>query len=130
MELPPPVPPASNPEPAAGALLDGLLGSLLGDFSFWFERGLVLLRHCPDTVMAAADRSALAEQLQLASRELAAARSLRQAAPTPMALELATLAPWHRLVLEVWGLSAKLRVAQVPLPDLPPLPPLPGLGEP
>jgi hypothetical protein len=130
MEPTPPVPPASNPEPAAGALLDGLLGSLLGDFSFWFERGLVLLSHCPDTVMAAADRGVLAEQLQLASRELAAARSLRQAAPAPMALEMATLAPWHRLVLEVWGLSAKLRLAQVPLPELPPLPPLPSLGDP
>jgi len=119
----------SNPEPGAGALLDGLLDSLLGDFSFWFERGLLLLSHCPDGVMAAQDRHGLADQLQLASRELAAARSLRQAAPAPMALEMATLAPWHRLVLEVWGLSAKLRLAQVPLPELPPLPPLPNLGE-
>jgi hypothetical protein len=129
MEMPP-LPPASGPEPAPGELLDGLLGSLLGDFSFWFERGLVLLNHCPDSIMGPDERSVLAEQLQLASRELAAARSLRQAAPTPMALELATLAPWHRLVLEVWGLSAKLRLAQVPLPELPPLPPLPSLGTP
>jgi hypothetical protein len=130
METPPPLPPAPGPEPAPGELLDGLLGSLLGDFSFWFERGLVLLNHCPDAIMAPDERRVLAEQLQLASRELAAARSLRQAAPTPMALELATLAPWHRLVLEVWGLSAKLRLAQVPLPEMPPLPPLPSLGKP
>ena len=48
--------------------------------------------------------------------ELAAARALRQAAPTPMALEMATIAPWHQLVLEVWSLSAALRAAGVTLP--------------
>jgi hypothetical protein len=112
----------SNPQ-AAGLLLDGLLGSLLGDFAFWFARGQLLLEHCPEAVMASGEREALARQLEQASRELAAARSLRQAAPTPMALEMGTLAPWHRLVLEVWGLSARLRLAQV---ELPPLPPPPG----
>jgi len=112
---------APSPE-SAGELLDGLLGSLLGDFRFWLERGTVLLEHCPDQVMPAEARAQLAAQLDQARRELAAAASLRQAAPSPMALEMATLAPWHRLVLEVWGLSAKLRLAQVPLPDLPPLP--------
>ena len=123
--------PAAAPDPQnAGELLDGLLGSLLGDFRFWIERGAVLLEHCPDEVMPAEARAQLAEQLDLARRELAAATSLRQAAPSPMALEMATLAPWHRLVLEVWGLSAQLRLAQVPLPELPQLPPLPGLGEP
>jgi len=111
----------------AGELLDGLLGSLLSDFRFWFERGQVLLAHCPDQVMAAEARLALAEQLTQANLELAAASSLRQAAPTPMALDMGTLAPWHKLVLEVWGLSARMRMAQVPMPELPPLPPLPGL---
>ena len=51
----------------AGELLDGLLGSLLGDFRFWFARGQVLLEHCPDQVMPAQDRLALAEQLAQAS---------------------------------------------------------------
>jgi hypothetical protein len=121
--------PASNSE-QAGALLDGLLGSLLSDFRFWFERGQVLLEHCPDQVMPQQARLDLAEQLAQASLELAAASSLRQAAPTPMALEMGTLAPWHKLVLEVWGLSARMRMAQVPMPELPPMPPLPGLGAP
>jgi hypothetical protein len=110
----------------AGELLDGLLGSLLGDFRFWFERGQVLLEHCPDAVMPAAARLELAGQLAQASLELAAASSLRQAAPTPMALEMGTLAPWHKLVLEVWGLSARMRLAEVPMPELPPGPPMPG----
>jgi len=121
--------PESNSE-QAGALLDGLLGSLLSDFRFWFERGQVLLAHCPDQVMPQQARLELGEQLSQASLELAAASSLRQAAPTPMALDMGTLAPWHKLVLEVWGLSARMRMAQVPMPELPPLPPLPGLGAP
>ncbi|MFZ9229737.1 MAG: DUF2605 family protein [Prochlorococcaceae cyanobacterium] len=121
--------PESNSE-QAGALLDGLLGSLLSDFRFWFERGQVLLEHCPDQVMPQQARLELGKQLAQASLELAAASSLRQAAPTPMALEMGTLAPWHKLVLEVWGLSARMRMAQVPMPELPPLPPLPGLGPP
>lgn len=111
----------------AGELLDGLLGSLLSDFRFWFERGQVLLAHCPDQVMEPESRAALGQQLNQASLELAAASSLRQAAPTPMALEMGTLAPWHKLVLEVWGLSARMRVAQVPMPELPALPPLSGM---
>jgi hypothetical protein len=44
---------------------------------------------------------------------LAAARLLRQATPAPMALEMATIAPWHQLVVEVWSLSAALRAAGV-----------------
>jgi hypothetical protein len=30
-----------------------------------------------------------------------------------MALEMATIAPWHQLVVEVWSLSAALRAAGV-----------------
>ena len=43
--------PSSNDEPA-GVLLDELLESLLDDFRNWFARGVVLLDHCHDAVMA------------------------------------------------------------------------------
>jgi hypothetical protein len=107
----------SSPEPGAD-LLDHLLGSLLADFRVWFERGEQLLDLTPDAVMAPAERTALREELQQASRELVAARSLRQATPAPVALSLETLAPWHLLVMRVWSLSARLRALQVPLPQL------------
>lgn len=105
----------STPE-SAGELLEQLLAPLLDDFQQSFSRGQVLLQHCPDRVLAEADRSELQERLNRAQAELAAARALRQAAPSPMALEMATIAPWHRLVLEVWSLSAALRAAGVALP--------------
>lgn len=104
---------------SAGVLLDQLLGSLLADFEFWFERGLVLLEHCPPEVMGVPEREHLAERLHAARRELVAARALRGAAPAPMALDMEAMAPWHRLVLSVWNLSSALRQAGVPLPELP-----------
>lgn len=108
-----------QPLPESGAdLLEHLLGSLLADFRFWFERGELLLDLCPDQVMAAADRRRLRERLRQATLELAAASSLRQAAPVPMAVGLDAMAPWHQLVVEVWSLARRLRHQQIPLPQL------------
>jgi len=104
------------PPESAGELLDQVLAPLLNDFQQSFQRGLVLLQHCPERVLPEAGRTDLKDRLELAQAELAAARALRQAAPTPMALEMATIAPWHQLVLEVWSLSAALRAAGVALP--------------
>ena len=112
----------SSPSPvpeSSGELLDQLLGSLLGDFNSWFERGLVLLDHCPESVMPLDQQQALRQRLEQARKELSAASSLRQAVTTPMALEMETLAPWHQLVLTVWNLSASLRVSGVSLPAHP-----------
>lgn len=108
-----------NPLPGpeeAGELLDQLLDPLLDDFTVWFDRGKVLLEHCPDSVLPVAERRTLAEDLDQGCRALAAARSLRAAAPVSMALDLQTMAPWHRLVMRCWALAAQLRQAGVELP--------------
>jgi hypothetical protein len=105
---------ASPPPPdAAGELLDELLQPLLEDFAASFERGMHLLDHCPETVLSLGDQQRLLVRLEEARRELSAARSLRAAAPVPMALDMATITPWHELVVEVWSLSAALRAAGV-----------------
>lgn len=105
-----------SPSGSAGALLEHLLGSLLHDFRFWFERGEQLLDLCPDAVMASGEREALRQQLSQAHAELLAASSLSQATPAPVALAMETLAPWHQLVMRVWSLSASLRRSGVDLP--------------
>lgn len=110
-----PVPPAD-----AAALLESVLGPLLNDFDSSFQRGLMLLELCPDAVMHADARSVMRRRLQEAQAQLNAARALRAAAPAPMALEMATITPWHELLVEVWSLSAALRAAGVALPDGPP----------
>lgn len=101
------------PSESAGDLLEQVLAPLLDDFQQSFERGLVLLEHCPDRVLPEPERAELKRRLDRAQAELAAARALRQATPTPMALEMATIAPWHQLVLELWSLSAALRAAGI-----------------
>ena len=105
-----------SPSESAGELLEQVLAPLLDDFQQSFARGQLLLKHCPDRVLPEAERAELKRRLDQAQAELAAARALRQATPTPMALEMATIAPWHQLVLEVWSLSAALRAAGVVLP--------------
>jgi hypothetical protein len=98
---------------SAGELLDQVLNPLLDDFQQSFERGLVLMAHTPDRVLAPSAREALVQRLRQALAELQAARALRAAAPAPMALDMATISPWHSLVLEVWSLSSALRHAGV-----------------
>lgn len=103
-------------DPEAGDLLDQVLKPLLADFDESFARGLLLLAHCPDRVLTADRREALRQRLSEAQAGLAAARALRSAAPTPMALDMATITPWHELVVEVWSLSAAMRAAGVVVP--------------
>lgn len=107
-----------TPQEPAADLLEHLLGSLLADFGVWFSRGELLLDLCPDRVMAEPERLQLRQRLDEARRELAAAASLRRAAPVPMALGLDAMAPWHQLVLRVWSLSASLRRSGVALPPM------------
>jgi hypothetical protein len=101
---------------SAGELLDQVLNPLLADFEDTFARGLRLLDHCPDRVLPAERQAALLERLHQAQAALRAARALRAAAPTPMALDMATIHPWHELVVEVWSLSAAMRAAGVVVP--------------
>lgn len=106
----------------AGALLDQLLDPLLEDFFLWFGRGKVLLEHCPDAVMPAEERAAMADQLESSTRALVAARSLRAAVPVSMALDLQAMAPWHHLVMRCWALAARMRQAGVTMPPFNPEP--------
>jgi hypothetical protein len=103
--------PTPLPDPAA--LLEEVLTPLLQDFDESFQRGLLLLDHCPDRVMAPERRLAFRERLEEAQAQLRAARALRAATPAPMALDMATISPWHELLVEVWALSGALRAAGV-----------------
>jgi len=102
---------------AAAALLESVLTPLLDDFARSFARGLQLLELCPDAVLQAVARQELRQRLLTAQAQLTAANALRAAAPEPMALDMATITPWHQLLVEVWSLSAALRAAGVRLPQ-------------
>lgn len=113
---PPLQPSASGADPEPAALLDELLSSLFDDFSFWFRRGLVLLEHTPEHLLPAKEQQSLRWKLDEALQAIAATRSLRAACSTPMAVDMDAMAPWHRLMMRVWNLSAMLRIAGVDLP--------------
>jgi len=110
----PPSPSGPDSEPAQ--LLDQLLQSLFDDFCFWFERGLVLLDLTPEKLLPRFEQQALRQRLQEALQAIAATRALRAACSTPMAVDMDAMAPWHRLMMRVWSLSAMLRIAGVSLP--------------
>ncbi len=101
-----------SPE-SAGELLDQVLNPLLDDFAASFERGLLLLQDCPESLVSLAAQLSLESRLLEARAELRAARALRAATPAPMALDMATIAPWHQLLVEVWSLSSSLRAAGI-----------------
>jgi hypothetical protein len=110
--------PAPEPPPRESAeLLDQLLDSLFEDFGFWFQRGLVLLDHTPEHLLPPTEQRQLRSRLEEALRAIAATRSLRAACSTPMAVDMEAMAPWHRLMMRVWNLSAMLRIAGVALPE-------------
>ena len=112
-----------SPSPDSVELLDQLLQSLFGDFDHWFRRGLVLLDCTPEGLLPPGEQEALQRDIQAALAELAAARALRNAAPTAMAVDM--MAPWHRLMMRIWSLSALLRGAGVALPQAPEPPAMP-----
>jgi hypothetical protein len=105
--------PAPSPPDPTGPLLEEILVPLLQDYAESFDRGLLLLDHCPEAVLSLAEQHQLRVRLEEARRSLAAARALRAAAPSPMGLAMETITPWHRLVVEVWGLSARLRAVGI-----------------
>ena len=95
----------------ADALLEGLLESLLNDFSHWFNRGEELLAVCPDLVMPLEQRQAMAARLAEGKKAIAATRALVDASPQAMAVSMEAMAPWHQLVTEVWALAARISQA-------------------
>ena len=111
---PPPLPSEPDSEPAQ--LLDQLLQSLFDDFSFWFQRGLVLLELTPETLLPASEQQSLRQKLEEALQAIAATRALRAACTTPMAVDMDAMAPGHRVMRRVWNLSSMLRSAGVALP--------------
>ena len=113
----PSLPPSpSEPDSEPAQLLDQLLQSLFDDFSFWFQRGLVLLELTPDGLLPASEQQVLRQKLEEALQAIAATRALRAACSTPMAVDMDAMAPWHRLMMRVWNLSSMLRIAGVVLP--------------
>jgi hypothetical protein len=95
----------------ADALLESLLESLLNDFNHWFKRGQELLAACPDSVLNPDEREEMAVRIDEGLKAITATRSLVSATPAAMAISMDAMTPWHQLVIEVWGLAARVSKA-------------------
>ena len=95
----------------ADALLESLLDSLLNDFNHWFKRGQELLAACPDSVMTPDEREEMRVRIDEGLKAIAATRALVNATPAAMAISMEAMAPWHQLVIEVWGLAGRISKA-------------------
>ena len=95
----------------ANALLESLLDSLLNDFNHWVKRGQELLAACPDSVLTPDDREAMGVRIDEGLKAIAATRALVSATPAAMAISMEAMTPWHQLVIEIWGLAARVSEA-------------------
>jgi hypothetical protein len=95
----------------ADALLESLLESLLNDFNHWFKRGQELLAACPDSVLNPDEREEMAVRIDEGLKAITATRALVSATPAAMAISMDAMTPWHQLVIEVWGLAARVSKA-------------------
>ena len=96
----------------AGEILESLLESLLTDFEYWFSRGYELIEQSSDEILSFEERQDLSGRLEEGLQAVKAARALTRAAGQPVAVSMKAMAPWHGLVTEVWGLSARLNRLQ------------------
>ena len=96
----------------ADALLESLLDSLLNDFNHWFKRGQQLLASCPDSVMTPDEREAMGVRIDEGLLAITATRALVNATPAALAISMESMTPWHQLVIEVWGLAARVSEAK------------------
>ena len=95
----------------ADALLESLLDSLLNDFNHWFKRGQELLAACPDSVLTPDEREVMGVRIDEGLKAIAATRALVSATPAAMAISMEAMTPWHQLVIEIWGLAARVSEA-------------------
>jgi hypothetical protein len=61
--------------------------------------------------MSLDEREAMKVRIDEGLKAIAATRSLVNATPAAMAISMEAMAPWHQLVMEVWGLAVRVSEA-------------------
>lgn len=94
-------------------LLKEVLAPLLEDFEYWFQRSRLLLEHETIPFLQGSEQTDLLERVVAAQQEVATAKLLFQATNGQAGIEMAVLAPWHRLVTECWQVSRRFRLGEI-----------------
>lgn len=91
------------------AMLKTILGPLLDDFLFWFGRSLAALEKEQVSFMSVAEQQDLMARIRSAQSEVSTAKLMFEATDGGAGVDMAVVAPWHKLVAECWGVAQKNR---------------------
>ncbi len=80
-------------------MLRQILEPLLEDFAYWFDRSQNLLSGERLTFLTEAEQSQLLQRVQTAIKEVGVATSLFKATGHQVGVDMATMRPWHELLV-------------------------------
>ncbi|MGK7891540.1 MAG: DUF2605 domain-containing protein [Leptolyngbyaceae cyanobacterium] len=86
-------------------LLQALLKPLLDDFLHWFGRAKTLLETHDIPTLDTAEQADLLARITEALQEVTAAQTMFAALGEQVAVDIAVVNQWHRLVAECWAVS-------------------------
>jgi hypothetical protein len=104
--------PPSDPE-----LLKLILEPLLEDFQYWFGRSRQLLENNEIDFLGAEQQADLLLRLTTAQQQVSASQMLFRATDGQVGVDPGVMAPWHRLLMECWGVAMRFRQSQHPQPN-------------
>jgi len=87
----------ANPDPE---ILRQILEPLLEDFTYWFDRSQKLLSGERLTFLTEAQQQQLLQRVQNAIKEVGVAKSLFKITGHQVGVDMATMRPWHELLVE------------------------------
>ncbi|MDX2256887.1 MAG: DUF2605 domain-containing protein [Pseudanabaenaceae cyanobacterium bins.39] len=87
----------ANPD---SEMLRQILEPLLEDFNYWFERSQKLLSNERISFLSESDQQTLLVRVENAIKEVGVATSLFKATGHQVGVDMATMRPWHELLLE------------------------------
>ncbi|MFS8854695.1 DUF2605 domain-containing protein [Synechococcus sp. H55.2] len=90
-------------------LLREILGPLLEDYRYWFERSRRFLQEETLEFISPEAQQALLERVLAAQAELQAAEALYQLSENEVGVDPALMAKWHHLLMECAELGRRFR---------------------
>lgn len=97
----------SNPPSSESELLQELLEPLLEDFRYWFGRSQDLLELQKLSFLSDAEQSGLLSRVKDALKEVEVATVLFKATGKQVGIDLATIKPWHSLLMECQAVGVR-----------------------
>ncbi|NES82750.1 MAG: DUF2605 domain-containing protein [Moorea sp. SIO2B7] len=96
-------------QPRDKELLKELLEPLLEDFQYWFSRSRSLLESEKLPFFSEEEQAELLQRVKNTQKEVSTAKMLFKATDSQVAIDTATVIPWHKLVTECWQVASKWR---------------------